>query len=196
MDLVRVIALTPAGHPDPSIAVAAARAGFLGVVNGEIGPLPVPAVDHLAQHARAPFGLKLPQLDDAALALIETNAPRGLNWLILDAEFVLADPQAIARLSALGVRTLVEVIDWDDRLAALEGHAGLIVKGHEAGGRVGEETSFILLQKALARQAAPVFVRGGIGLNSGAAVMAGGAAGLVLDDQLLLLKESPLDASA
>ncbi|QIB35179.1 type I polyketide synthase [Ancylobacter pratisalsi] len=194
--LVQVIALTPAGHRDPSIALAASRAGFLGVVNGEIGPLPVAALEALASHARTPFGLKLAIADEEALALVSTFAPRGLEWLLLDASTVLADPDLLARLSGMGVHTLVELIDWDDRLASLSGHAGLIAKGHEAGGKVGEETSFILLQKALARQSMPVLVRGGVGLHGAAAAMAGGAAGVVLDDQLLLLKESPLEAPA
>ncbi|MCS0494083.1 SDR family NAD(P)-dependent oxidoreductase [Ancylobacter sp. MQZ15Z-1] len=195
-DLVQIIALAPAGHRDPSIVLAASRAGFLGVVNGEVGPLPEAALAGLAAHARAPFGLKLAAVDGQALALVEAYAPRGLGWLLVDAAAVLADPELPARLSAIGVRTLVELIEWDERLARLSGHAGLIVKGHEAGGRVGEETSFILLQKALERQAAPVFVRGGLGLHSAAAAMVGGAAGVVLDDQLLLLKESPLTAPA
>ena len=56
---------------------------------------------------------------------------------------------------------------------------------------VGEETSFILLQKALDRQSAPVFVRGGIGLHGTAAVRAAGAAGVVLDDQLAAAQGIP-----
>lgn len=49
---------------------------------------------------------------------------------------------------------IIEAIEWDNRLAALTGRAALQVKvkGHEAGGRVGEETSFPLLQKALRGQ--------------------------------------------
>jgi hypothetical protein len=53
------------------------------------------------------------------------------------------------------IRLVIEAIEWDDRLATLTGHAALQVKGHEAGGRVGEETSFVLLQKALRRQSMP-----------------------------------------
>ena len=74
-------------------------------------------------------------------------------------------------------------------------HHALQVKGHEAGGLIGEETSFILLQKALERQSAPVFVRGGGGMHGTAAVRAAGAAGVVLDDQLLLLRESSVAAA-
>ena len=39
------------------------------------------------------------------------------------------------------------------------------------------------------------FVRGGVGLHGAAAVRAVGAAGVVLDDQLLLLKESSVAAA-
>ncbi len=94
------------------------------------------------------------------------------------------------RAAKFGLGVIVEAIEWDERLTTLVGHRGLLVKGHEAGGLIGEETSFILLQKALERQSAPVFVRGGIGLHGTSAVRAIGAAGIVLDDQLLLLRES------
>ena len=101
-------------------------------------------------------------------------------------------PELLQRMTASGLHVIVEITEWDDRLATLSGHHALLVKGHEAGGLVGEETSFILLQKALQRQSAPVFVRGGVGLHGAAAVRAAGAAGVVLDDQLLLLKELPV----
>src|SRR5262249_4871124 len=69
---------------------------------------------------------------------------------------------------------------------------GLIARGHEAGGWVGPDSSFILLQKLLAAQSRPVFVQGGIGVQGAAACRAGGAAGVVLDDQLLLMPESSM----
>ncbi len=186
----RIVALTPAGQSEPTLVLAADRASCLGVLNAEIGPLPLLALERLAGKTRSPFGLKLRQLAEDSIRVVEEFAPRGLGWLTLDASFVLDNPETLARLADLDVRVIVEAIEWDDRLAGLAGHAALQVKGHEAGGLVGEETSFILLQKALRRQAAPVFVRGGIGLHSAAAVRAAGAAGIVLDDQLLLLKES------
>src|SRR5262249_61759331 len=72
---------------------------------------------------------------------------------------------------------------------------GLIARGHEAGGWVGPDSSFILLQKLLAAQSRPVFVQGGIGVQGAAACRAGGAAGVVLDDQLLLMPESSMPRS-
>ena len=71
------------------------------------------------------------------------------------------------------------------------GTAGLVAVGVEAAGKVGELSSFVLLQKVLAGEPAlPVWVRGGIGTRTAAAVVAGGAAGVVLDAQLSPLAEA------
>ncbi len=78
----------------------------------------------------------------------------------------------------------------DARSAA--GAAGLIVAGHEAGGRCGVGSSFVLLQAALAEGELPVWVRGGIGERVAAGAVAAGAAGVVLDGALLLARESPI----
>src|SRR5262249_45932274 len=76
------------------------------------------------------------------------------------------------------------------------GADGIVVKGHEAGGWVGEETTFILLQRAIARGRLPAWAHGGIGLHSAAACYAAGAAGVLLDAQLALVRESALDSRA
>ena len=78
------------------------------------------------------------------------------------------------------------------RRAIAAGVAGLIVAGNEAGGWGGAESSFVLLQVALAEGKLPVWVRGGIGPNVAAGCVAAGAAGVVLDGALLLARESPL----
>ncbi|HXX46262.1 MAG TPA: SDR family NAD(P)-dependent oxidoreductase [Candidatus Acidoferrales bacterium] len=72
------------------------------------------------------------------------------------------------------------------------GVSGLVAKGHESGGRVGEETTFILLQRFLRASALPVWAQGGVGLHTAAACYVAGAAGAVLDCQLWLSRESPL----
>ncbi len=191
----QVIALTPAGVADTRLVLAADRAGCLGILNAEIGTTPYTALDALSGRTRTPYGLKITTIDDETLSRLENYVPTGLGWFVVDAALILRRPDLLARMAKSGLRVIVETIEWDDRLAALSGHHALQVKGHEAGGIVGEETSFILLQKALERQSAPVFVRGGVGLHGVAAIRAAGAAGVVLDDQLLLLKESSVAAA-
>src|SRR5207249_5308908 len=68
----------------------------------------------------------------------------------------------------------------------------LIVKGNESGGRVGEDTTFILFQAVFPKVPLPVIVKGGIGLHSAAACLAAGATGVWLDWQLALCDEAEL----
>ena len=77
-------------------------------------------------------------------------------------------------------------------LAREAGFDALIVSGHESGGRCGAESSFVLLQGALAESDLPVWVRGGVGPNVAAGCVAAGASGVVIDGALLLSRESPL----
>lgn len=76
--------------------------------------------------------------------------------------------------------------------AVRAGASGVIAKGNEAGGWVGEETTFVLLQRMMSELDVPVLAYGGIGMHSAASCYAAGAAGVVLDLQLALTKESVL----
>ena len=78
--------------------------------------------------------------------------------------------------------------------AAAAGASAIVAVGAEAAGRVGEETSFILLQRIVEQVDVPVWVRGGIGLNTVAACAAGGARGVLVDSQLALVKEASTSA--
>ncbi|MGW7383568.1 SDR family NAD(P)-dependent oxidoreductase [Streptomyces sp. NPDC054794] len=103
-------------------------------------------------------------------------------------------PWAIGEVAAHH-RVLAEVTDlvqaWE---AVRAGAHGLIARGSESGGRVGELSTFVLLQHLLAEVGTdvPVWACGGIGPRTAAAAVAGGAAGVVLDSQLALLAESGL----
>ncbi len=100
-----------------------------------------------------------------------------------------------AAILETGRRPVAEVTDRAAALSAVAaGIDHLIVVGNEAGGFVGEEPSFILLQAVLGRVPATcrVWVRGGIGLATAAGCLAAGAAGVVLDGALWLAKESDL----
>jgi acyl transferase domain-containing protein/NAD(P)H-dependent flavin oxidoreductase YrpB (nitropropane dioxygenase family) len=98
-------------------------------------------------------------------------------------------------------RILAEVTDLAQaREAVRAGAHGLIARGNESGGRVGDLSTFVLLQQLLGEGDldVPVWACGGIGPRTAVAAVAGGAAGVVLDSQLALLTESrlPEDAAA
>ena len=70
-----------------------------------------------------------------------------------------------------------------------------LLKGNEAAGRVGDETSFILAQQ-FADAGLSFIVQGGIGLFTSAGIFAIGAEGVVLDSQVYLTPESPISATS
>ncbi|WP_436776677.1 SDR family NAD(P)-dependent oxidoreductase [Yinghuangia sp. YIM S09857] len=180
-----VLAIGPFEEPNGPLAAAAHRAGALGVV--DLGRDRARALSAIAEVTRRPdrsFGVRVPvgcpvaptELPDPADVVVLAH---GAPWRVADA--------------GPGRRVLVEVTSpAEARAAAAEGAHGLVAVGHEAGGRVGDLTTFVLLQHLLAdpELRLPVWAKGGIGPHTAAAAIAGGAAGVVLDTQLALLAES------
>src|SRR5688572_11813783 len=75
-------------------------------------------------------------------------------------------------LALLGTdRVLAEVTSTDEAVTAVAaGAEGLVAKGWEAGGRVGDLTTFVLLQQLLAADLGrPIWAAGGIGPATAAA---------------------------
>ncbi|MEM7740712.1 MAG: SDR family NAD(P)-dependent oxidoreductase, partial [Pseudomonadota bacterium] len=188
----QTFALTPAGLLDPALAIAASRAGAVGVLNCEGSWSPAdarPAVEKLASLARGPYGLFLPKPSKRWCKLV-ASLPTKPFCVIFDAPS-FKKKRALA-FQDLGCRVLAQVTSRSEAKGVEDDVDALWVKGHEAGGRVGEETSFILTNAFGSSSTKPFFIRGGIDESSAAAVQLGGASGVVLDDQLLLLDESPL----
>lgn len=94
-------------------------------------------------------------------------------------------------------RVLIEAYDLDHLdLVSEAAPAAVIIKGNEAGGRVGPINNFTFLQAALARCNIPVIVQGGAGKHIIAGLFAAGCAGVLLDHQLALLDEAPTSLEA
>ncbi len=188
------IVMCPTGSPDAAVPIAGSRAGALGVVNLEL------AVDldaGLAQlrrlcalgHGRC--GALLDGQD--TLEVVIDASLQGLDTVMLANTPVEELSRLVKLAHGAQLRACVVATRLDEALAAqAAGADGVIAKGHEAGGWIGEEGSFVLSQRLLATLATPVFIHGGIGLHTVAAAYVSGAAGAVLDAQLLLARESPL----
>lgn len=185
---LRLLAISPFERPDLSLARAALRHGAAVALN--IGRDPAVWVELMAALGRfnSPHaGVCIPD----HLDISPEELPQGLGFVVLSAERDLAS--WIARWPVV-----VQVCSVDEARAALAaGAAGLIAKGQESGGLVGDESSFILLQRIIALDelaGTPVWCQGGIGLHTAAGAIAAGAFGVVLDSQLALLGESSLPA--
>ena len=212
----RILVADPCAQPNPSLVVAALRAGALGVLDlatdgGDLGSDGVAELlADVTRRTREPFAVRVPS------DIVAGDRPRHLRanssgaGTAASADHLPGDdlPDQVdtvvltgphdggtlpAALNAWGSRrVLVEVVSPAEAAAALvAGADGLVAKGCEAGGRVGDVESFVLAQQ-IARLDAPFWVQGGIGLRTAAGAVAGGACGVLLDGQLALLRESAL----
>ena len=195
----RLIAYTLPGLPDPSIAIAASRVGDLGVLNLEYTRNKQAALDafaKLTRYARNEFGVKLDSRAIEFLNEVLAEPPEQLTTVILtycDSEILKKKVRSFQRRK---LKVLLETNCLEQaQIGKQLGVDGVIAKGHEAGGKVGEDTTFILLQRFLINLELPVWAHGGVGLHTAAACYAAGAAGVVLDTQLALFPESPLHES-
>jgi acyl transferase domain-containing protein/NAD(P)H-dependent flavin oxidoreductase YrpB (nitropropane dioxygenase family)/NAD(P)-dependent dehydrogenase (short-subunit alcohol dehydrogenase family)/acyl carrier protein len=192
------IVSTPAGTPTPTIAIAGSRAGAIGVLNLEFAQdhgAVLAALDGLQKHGRGRLGVLLSGRDEELLTEILAQAGPTLGTIVLAP--VVYDHRDIERLVRAIHQTrrqvyLVVKSVPEAKAGEAAGVDAFIAKGHEAGGWVGEETAFVLLQRLLAQFELPIWVQGGISLNTARACWAAGAAGVVLDSQLLLTRETPL----
>jgi acyl transferase domain-containing protein/NAD(P)H-dependent flavin oxidoreductase YrpB (nitropropane dioxygenase family)/NAD(P)-dependent dehydrogenase (short-subunit alcohol dehydrogenase family)/acyl carrier protein len=179
-----------------SIALATLRAGDLGVLDFEYvlnQDVAVDAIQRFNHAARGPFGIKLSGDTPELFTRIISDPPDNLTTVIVTSSRPRDFEKEIDLLRGRKLTTLLEAtcIEHAHTGAAI-GVDGLIAKGHESGGRIADETTFVLLQRFLAELNLPVWAHGGIGLHTAAACAAAGAAGLILDSQLALTRESPL----
>ena len=194
--LPRIFVLAPKGIEGIGVAAAACRASALGIIDISFGIRSDAAgvYEHISRLTAGPFGVRISARDvlggswrpHATAVPAAVCVPVGSG----DEELFV---RAVRAVNDAGRLVLGEVTCRSEaRRAIAAGVAGLIVAGNEAGGWGGAESSFVLMQSALALASLPVWVRGGVGPNVAAGCVAAGAAGVVLDGALLLARESPL----
>ncbi|WP_425259604.1 SDR family NAD(P)-dependent oxidoreductase [Rubrivivax sp. RP6-9] len=200
MHKFQTLVFTPSGSHSATLAIAAARAGAVGILDAELDTTAAQWQAGLAEMAQAGcsgHGVKLATLSDTDVQALLAGAGQGLRWVLLGAAVAGSRLPAVRQLRAAGLAVMVEVLAPGWPQAALDDEVdALLLKGNEAGGFVGEDASFILLQKWLGRTHLPLYVRGGITPAVAAACHAVGVAGGVLDAQLLLLDEAHLPDAA
>ncbi len=180
----RIVVVTPFEQPNAAMAIAAARAGALGILGlGRDARGNRDALHALEGCGVAGIGVRIP----TGLSLAATDLPPVVDTVIVEA----GAPVTPWR----GRNVVVEITDLAQaRTAAAAGATAIIAKGTESGGRVGSETTFVLLQALVRELSIPIYAQGGIGLRTAAACIVGGAAGVVLDAQVALAQESTLGA--
>ncbi len=164
-----IVGITPFELPDPKLAVAICAAGGLGVIDLGVDPAAArAAIDEVARRV-ARFGVRVPE----GAAPIQLPAAVQVVIVSSPADVAPYRPRRVwVQVTSLG----------EARAAVAAGAEALVAKGSESGGRVDDETTFVLLQRLAAElPGIPVFAQGGIGVHTAAAALVGGAAGVVLD---------------
>ncbi|WP_162932350.1 type I polyketide synthase [Solimonas sp. K1W22B-7] len=190
----RILAITPFERADLALARALWRQKAAAAIDLGRDPQQWPGLlAALARERSAGLGLRIPD----GIALQGLELPASVGFLIVDGG-IEALPQGWR-----GVPVIAQVHSLAEAERALaSGAAGLIAKGQESGGRIGEESSFVLLQRLVALTQAvaaggrtvPVWCQGGVALHTAAGAFAGGAFGVVIDSILAGFPESSLPA--
>ena len=177
------------GCPDPSVPIAASRWGATGLLNLEGAPADRAraALDRFLAFGRGALAIKV----DGAVAKVTTASSSDAIGLIIFSTTTSAEwPALVPAARRIARRVLCECTSEEKaRLAVAAGASGVVAKGNEAGGFVGEETTFVLVQRLIGC-GLPVWAAGGISLHTAAACRVAGCAGVVIDAALALTRES------
>lgn len=181
------LVISPFEQPDVKLALATAKAGAFPVVHmGWKAADTVQVLTEISREDRTLFGICL------TVALPEQAV------LPANVVMIVAPCNLLANIKVPDhVQLLAQVTSQEEALQAkAAGVAAIVVKGNESSGRVAEESAYILFQRVLTEvKGIPVYVQGGMGLHTAAAVVALGAKGIVLDSQVALFAACNAPAS-
>ncbi|MEM9445730.1 MAG: SDR family NAD(P)-dependent oxidoreductase [Verrucomicrobiota bacterium] len=190
----QLFAITPEGCEDSGLAIAAARAGHIGIFNLINNSLSIKQkrnhIARLENLANARYGLILSSCQLKSLdSLIDSY--EGIHILLIEVRAPTTGLKDFKKLKKKAQRIGCVVTSLEEAELAVDLGADFIVaKGNESGGWVGEETAFVLTQKLTKWNKCPVVAWGGAGFHSAASLVVCGAKGIVLDWQLSLASES------
>ncbi|MCB0972807.1 MAG: hypothetical protein KDA97_14975, partial [Acidimicrobiales bacterium] len=185
--LQQVLVADPCGRVNVRLVAAAGRAGGVGIVDvADPADLPMVAAELGRRRVEAWWLRPGPAVTAAAVAGTDLRPAA----VVLPGDGV--DAATVDGWGAVADRVVAQCVSPAEAEAARQaGVSGLVASGAEAGGRVGDTEAFILFQQ-LVELGLAVWVRGGIGRHTAAAVVAGGGAGVLLDAQLGCCKEADL----
>jgi acyl transferase domain-containing protein/NAD(P)H-dependent flavin oxidoreductase YrpB (nitropropane dioxygenase family)/NAD(P)-dependent dehydrogenase (short-subunit alcohol dehydrogenase family) len=142
------------------------------------------------------FGFRFAAHQLSVYTMLKNHLKEFPYIILLSALFINDDDtKTISKWNNSHNNLWAEILDGES-LAKFIKHeklfSAIVAKGNESGGCIGSDSAFILSQKAIKKTTKQLYIQGGIGIHTAAACRAAGAAGVVIDDQLLLMHESPL----
>ncbi len=180
-----IIGITPFERPDVNLAEAVSNAKAFPVLHlGRDKDVAADVLEQLSKKCSKGFGVCLisDNLKDVIL-------PEQVTMVIL--------PYGIQIARKKQTKLFYQVCNVEDaKKAQAEGADGIIVKGNEGAGKVAYESSYILFQRIVKEvKNIDIYVQGGVGIHTAAALVALGATGIVLDSQLALFPECSMPSA-
>src|SRR5437773_2486417 len=130
-----VIILTPSGLIDPSLAIAACRAGERGFLDLEYAPsepISQAAIDRLERFTSIPFGIKLGRDSGPILDRLTAHPVQRLAWVLLAGGDHPELERWIKLCRTQQIEVLFEATALAEALRGVElGVDGLVLKGQE-----------------------------------------------------------------
>jgi acyl transferase domain-containing protein/NAD(P)H-dependent flavin oxidoreductase YrpB (nitropropane dioxygenase family)/NAD(P)-dependent dehydrogenase (short-subunit alcohol dehydrogenase family)/acyl carrier protein len=185
MGKMKIIGATPFEHPDVRLVLALLKAKAFPVLHlGRNKQTAQDALSSLTAQTSQPFGVCF-----TSAQLADIPLPEQVTLAIM--------PYGMQVPLKKHVQVFYQVHNVSEALEAKAvGADGIIIKGNEGAGLVSDESSFILFQRVVKEvKGIEIWVQGGAGIHTSAALAASGAAGVVLDSQLVLFPECSAPAA-
>ncbi|NHJ38740.1 MAG: hypothetical protein FK731_01815, partial [Asgard group archaeon] len=149
---VPVLIYNPPGISNIKLITEAARIGALGILDLEF--LSITAIENALtelDQLGIPFGIRVDPFSGSLTNFLSSDQPKGLKLVILPPKPTLQKlvrKEIYKRIHSLGVKVFQEVCDEKEIKNSSDANVdGLIPRGFEGGGRVSNQSTFILFQQ-------------------------------------------------
>ncbi|MHA1198773.1 MAG: beta-ketoacyl synthase N-terminal-like domain-containing protein [Candidatus Heimdallarchaeaceae archaeon] len=189
LDPTRIIwGYSPKGISNPQLSIELSQKGGVGLVDLEgLDEQSISNIIETCSNKISKDNLWGIKLSDASQIEVLNKMGR-IPILIIPEQF---EVEVLMSLTCEYDWLIAEVRNINEAQEKTEWADFFLVKGFESGGSIGEKSSFILIQE-FNEAGYPFLIQGGIGVYNIFSALIGGALGVVLEEQLLLLPESPL----
>ncbi|MBD3192858.1 MAG: SDR family NAD(P)-dependent oxidoreductase [Candidatus Heimdallarchaeota archaeon] len=196
---VPILIYNPPGIAQTELIIKAAEVGALGLVDLEFLAITEikELMDKLAKKG-LPFGIRVNPASETLTSFMTEELPEGLKVIVFTSKQTLPEDmrkEMYKFVHSVNLQVAQEVCTEQEAQESFSaGVDAVIPRGYEGGGRVSNQSTFVLFQQCIRHaNGTAVIPKGGIGPRTAAALFAGGAAGVVLDTQVYTLPESPVN---
>ncbi len=179
---------SPKGISNPQLSIELSLKGGVGLIDLEGFD------DHSLTSIITDCSTKIPEDNLWGVRISEASHIEVLNKFDFIPLLILPDKvneELLIGLTCNYTWIVAEVNSLSEAQSKTDWADFFLVKGFEAGGKIGETSSFILIQE-FTEAGFPFIIQGGFGVYNIISALIGGALGVVLEEQLSLLPECPL----